>query len=174
MGGMYDRLEQLHQRSGQTVSLVGWSLGGIFARELARDRPSIVRQVITLSAPFRFRDGDRGSASALYEAVGPRVEPFIGRTQPEHERPEMPVPATAIYTRTDGVVSWHACLETPGDRRENVEVRATHTGIGVNMLAAIVVADRLAQPAGSWRPFRPPLLLRSVYPRPVAWQQRTR
>jgi pimeloyl-ACP methyl ester carboxylesterase len=170
MGGMYDRLEQLYGGSGQTVSLVGWSLGGIFARELARDRPSMVRQVITLCAPFRFRDGDRGNASAVYDLVGPRVEPFVGRTSPEHERPPMPVPVTAVYTRTDGIVPWQACIETAGGRRENVEVRSTHTGMGVNMLATIVVADRLAQPEGRWRRFRPPLMLRAWYPRSSAWR----
>jgi pimeloyl-ACP methyl ester carboxylesterase len=173
MRGMYRRLEQLHERTGQTVSLVGWSLGGIFARELARDRPSMVRQVITLCAPFRFRDDDRGHASTLYDAIGPRVDPFAGRIRPENERPEMPVPVTAIYTRTDGIVPWHACIETASHRRENIAVRATHTGIGVNMLAAIAVADRLAQAEGRWRPFRPPLVLRPWFPKPASWRQST-
>ena len=132
-----------------------------------------MRQVITLSAPFRFRDGDRGNASGLYEMFGPKVEPFAGRSQLEHERPPMPVPVTSIYTRTDGIVPWHTCIEEVGARRENVEVRATHTGIGTNMLAAIAVADRLAQPVERWRPFRPPLALRPWYPRPASWHAAT-
>ena len=173
MSGMFRRLEQLHERTGERVSIVGWSLGGMFARELARERPTIVRQVITLSAPFRFRDGDRGNASGLYEMFGPKVEPFAGRSQREHERPPMPVPVTSIYTRTDGIVPWHTCIEEVGARRENVEVRATHTGIGTNMLAAIAVADRLAQPVERWRPFRPPLALRPWYPRPASWHAAT-
>ena len=149
MGGMYDRLEQLYESSGQTVSLVGWSLGGIFARELARDRPSMVRQVITLCAPFRFRDGDRGNASAVYDLVGPRVEPFVGRTRPEHERPPMPVPVDRglhAHGRDRPVAGLHR------DRRRRAgrtsRCASTHTGMGVNMLATIVVADRLAQPEG--------------------------
>jgi pimeloyl-ACP methyl ester carboxylesterase len=170
MSGMYRRLEHLHERTGRMVTIVGWSLGGMFARELARDRPTIVRQVITLSAPFRFRDGDRGHASALYDAFGPRAEPFTGRSRPEHERPEMPVPVSSIYTRTDGVVPWHACIEEVGPRRENIEVRATHTGIATNMLAAIAVADRLAQAPDRWRPFRAPLPLRPWFPRPTTWR----
>ena len=173
MNGMYRRLEELHERTGERVSIVGWSLGGMFARELARDRPTIVRQVITLSAPFRFRDGDRGNASSLYETLGPKAEPFIGRTRPEHERPPMPVPVTSIYTRTDGIVPWHSCIEEVGARRENIEVRATHIGIGTNMTAAIAVADRLAQPIERWRPFRPPLALRPWYPRPASWHAAT-
>ena len=87
-------------------------------------------------------------------------------------RPPIPVPVTAVYTRSDGVVSWHTCIEEVGPRRENVEVIATHTGMGYNPLAAIAVADRLAQPVEAWRPFRPPRLLRPWYPRPASWRRR--
>jgi hypothetical protein len=66
------------------------------------------------------------------------------------------VPTTSIYTRTDGVVAWRACLEQEGGERENVEVNTTHIGLGFHAPALWVIADRLAQPMGSWKPFRPP------------------
>ncbi len=167
--GIERRLVHLHRRHGRRVSLVGWSLGGVYARELARRHPESVRQVITLGSPFRLRLGDRGRGSALYDAVAPRDDPFLSARAPEYERPTLTVPSTSIYTRTDGVVRWHTCLEEVGSERENIEVFGTHTGLGSNIAAVLAVADRLAQPEGEWAPFRPPGVLRMLYPRPVAW-----
>lgn len=167
--GMKQRLESLHERHGRTVSVVGWSLGGVFARELARERPDVVRQVITLGSPFRLRPGDRSHGSRLYDALTPRDEPFLSRLAPEHERTPLEVPATAIYTRTDGIIRWHAAIETAGDRRENIEVIGTHSGLGFNLAAVWAVADRLAQPEGRWKKFRRPPGLAHLYPRPVNW-----
>jgi pimeloyl-ACP methyl ester carboxylesterase len=169
LDGSTRRLQELHARYGRKVSVVGWSLGGIFARELARANPGSVRQVITLAAPFRFRPGDRGHASALYDMIGPRDDPFPGRDVAEDERPPLPVPATSIYTRTDGIVRWHACIDAAGPERENIEVFGTHSGLGYNIAATIAVADRLAQPEASWAPFRAKPALRHLYPRPVSW-----
>jgi pimeloyl-ACP methyl ester carboxylesterase len=167
--GTRRRLAELYDRRGRKVSLVGWSLGGIYARELARDDPDLVRQVITLASPFRFRRGDRGNASALYDAIGPQGDPFPGRAMPEHDRPELEVPATSIYTRTDGIVRWHACIDSAGPRRENIEVLGTHSGLGYNIGAAIAIADRLACPEGQWVPFRAPAVVRHLFPKPVNW-----
>lgn len=114
LAGIKKRLFQLHERYGQQVSLVGWSLGGVYARELAREHPEVVRQVITLASPFRYRPGDRSRASALYDLIGPGENPFLGQATPEHERTELPVPSTSIYTRTDGIVRWHLCAESAG------------------------------------------------------------
>jgi hypothetical protein len=153
---------------------VGWSLGGVYARELARHHPGAVRQVITLGSPFRFRAGDRSRASSVYDSVAPREQRFLEARTAEHERPALSVPVTSIYTRTDGVVRWHACLEQTGATCENIEVRGTHSGLGVNVAAAVAVADRLAQPEAQWAPFRPPPLLRDLYPRPVSWESARR
>ncbi len=167
--GLEERLVELHERTGQDVSVVGWSLGGMYARELAYEHPELVRQVITLVSPFRFRDGDRGNASSLYDWIGPAADPFPGRVVPEHDRPGLTVPVTSIYTRTDGIVRWHSCIERTGPRTENIEVRGTHSGLGCNMAATIAVADRLAQPVGTWRPFVAPPLLKALFPAPASW-----
>jgi pimeloyl-ACP methyl ester carboxylesterase len=169
--GLDQRLTDLHRRyGGVTVSLVGWSLGGVYARELARLRPDAVRQVITLASPYRMRPGDRSRASMLYNTIAPRTDRFLPQTEPEEARPPVPVPATSIYTRTDSVVRWHTCIDTVGPGRENIEVIGTHNGLGVNVAALLAVADRLAQPEGGWAPFRAPHRARHLFPRAASWR----
>lgn len=163
--GMDRRLEELFDRYGAQVSVVGWSLGGIYARELAYTDPDRVRLVITLGSPYRFRTGDRGHTSQLYAAVAPEREPFVGRTVAEEHRPPLTVPATSIYTRTDGIVRWQACIEPVGPMRENIQVIGTHNGLGFNVAALYAIADRLNQPLGTWKPFVAPLFLRHLFPR---------
>jgi pimeloyl-ACP methyl ester carboxylesterase len=170
--GMVRRLHALADRNDQAVSLVGWSLGGIYARELARAHPELVRTVVTLGSPFRLRDDDRSTAQLLYRRLAPRDDPFPGRRAHEHHREPMPVPTTSIYTRTDGVVRWHACIDEVSRTSENIEVRGTHSGLGFNASALLAVVDRLAQPVGAWRRFEPPRLLRPLYPAPATWQPR--
>jgi hypothetical protein len=74
------------------------------------------------------------------------------------------VPATAVYTRSDGVVSWRACLLSPAAHRENIEVHGSHYGLAHNPLVLHLLADRLAQAERAWRPFTPGLLVRHLYP----------
>jgi pimeloyl-ACP methyl ester carboxylesterase len=170
--GVQRRLLALSDQHGRAVSLVGCSLGGVYARELARAYPDQIRQVVTLGSPFRMRAPDSSSAQGLYRRLAPRQDPFAGRRDHEHLREPVPVPTTSIYTRTDGVVRWHACIDEIGTTSENIEVRGTHTGLGVNAAALLAVADRLAQPDGAWQPFRPPRLLGHLYPEPASWEPR--
>ncbi|MGH9213496.1 MAG: hypothetical protein ACRD2C_22905 [Acidimicrobiales bacterium] len=127
------------------MSLVGWSLGGVLARGLAIDTPGAIRQVISLGSPFN--------------EVGGRLRPLA---TPE----PLPVPSTAVYTRSDGIVPWRTTVQRPGARAENVEVRGSHCGLGVDRAALLAVADRLAQRDGTWAPFQPPFALRGWYPVP--------
>ncbi|MFM0842121.1 hypothetical protein QU892_27820, partial [Citrobacter freundii] len=64
-----------------------------------------------------------------------------------------PVPTTAIYSRTDGICAWQCCVEVEGPITENIEVMGSHCGLGHNPAAVYAVADRLAQPEGSFKPF---------------------
>lgn len=148
--------------SGRKVSLVGWSLGGIYARELAKELPHCVRSVITLGTPFA---GSHKSTNAwrIYELTSGRkveheTELFDLPTPP-------PVPTTSIYTRTDGVVAWQASLQAPSKTNphtENIEVYASHIGLGLNPSAWWAVADRLAQAEGRWQAFERKGALRGV------------
>jgi hypothetical protein len=172
MDAIGERLLALHERHETTISVIGWSLGGIYARQIAREHPEAVRQVITLGSPFRLRPGDKSRASALYEQINGKEELPPGMDVPEEERPPLTVPATAIYSRTDGVVRWHRCIEAEGPLRESIEVRGSHSGLGHNPAVIIAVADRLARRGREWRPFRPPLGTASLFPKPATWHPR--
>jgi hypothetical protein len=115
----------------------------------------VVRQVITLGSPLRLRERTSSNAGVLFEMLhGPRSESSRLQPPPEEARGPLPVPATAIFTRSDGVVPWRACLEIPSNTSESVEVFGSHSGLGVNPAALWVIADRLAQPEGTWHPFQ--------------------
>jgi hypothetical protein len=90
---------------------------------------------------------------------------------PEDDKPPLSVPSTAIYSRTDGVVRWYTCIERAGDLRENIEVRGSHSGLGWNPAVLVAIGDRLAQPEGTWRPFRPPCGTAHLFPRPDVYRQ---
>ena len=151
---MVARLEELHAQQGRRVSLIGWSLGGIYARELARRFPSLVRQVITLASPFR--DVDATNVPRFLRTAATR------RPLPDQEAMRarlstpLPVPSTAIYSRSDAIVAWQSCREDDGPLSENIEVASSHLGIGHHPIVLLTIADRLAQPEGAWRPFEPP------------------
>jgi pimeloyl-ACP methyl ester carboxylesterase len=170
--GLPVRFLEINERAGATVSIVGWSAGGILARQLARDHPHAVRTVITLAAPFRIRYQDRYEthASELYRMVEHlQAPPSPHFLLDEAERGPLPVPASSIYSRTDGVAPWRLCLEEDGPARENIEVISSHIGLGHNPAAAFAIADRLAQPVGEWKPFRAPRWFQQFYPAPARW-----
>lgn len=158
-GRLGERLEQVWRRGGgRRVSLVGWSLGGVYARLLAHRYPERVRQVITLGSPIggipdgssapsraervirRMGDGtmDAGQARRLRALVS---DPLPG------------VPGTAVYSRSDGIVPWQIARQAPSEIAENVEVYGSHVGLGFNASALYLLAERLAQPEPAWRPF---------------------
>jgi len=151
-GALRDLVMRIHQTAGRKVSIVGWSLGGIYARDLALQMPEMVRSVITLGSPFA-NDIRATNATRLYEALSgegvddiPEIRQAIAG--------DMPVPATSIYSRTDGIVNWKTSLLRPSATAENIEVHlASHIGLGVNPAALWAVADRLAQPDGEFRHF---------------------
>jgi pimeloyl-ACP methyl ester carboxylesterase len=147
-----DRLAAIHAATGRKVSLVGWSLGGVYARDLALQAPEMVRSVITLGSPFA-GDVRATNARRLYEAMsGETVEETSELARAIAG--DLPVPATSIYSRADGIVNWRTCLLRSSDTAENIEVYlASHTGLGVNAAALWAVADRLAQGEGHFSHF---------------------
>lgn len=145
-----ERVHRLYKDCGEPVSLIGWSLGGIYARELAKLMPEAVRLVITLGTPFA---GSPKATNAwrIYELASGQRLSDDARIEQLRETP--PVPTTSIYSRTDGIVAWRCSVEQETVRSENIEVHASHCGMGMNPAALYAVADRLAQPHGDWKRF---------------------
>ena len=144
------RVRALARKHGRKVSLVGWSLGGAMAHALALRMPEHVRSVITLGSPL---GGEPKATNAwrLFEAISgyraddPRLKKRIAGVPR--------VPTTSILTKTDGIVNWRSSMLPQGEQSENIEVNASHFGLGANPSVFWVVADRLAQPEGQWKPF---------------------
>ncbi|AZT85474.1 esterase [Marinobacter sp. NP-4(2019)] len=150
MEQMVERLEQLHTDTNTRVSLIGWSLGGIFAREIARAKPHLVRQVITMGSPLYGAPETSTHAWHLYKRLNRYGDEGLVRGD---KAP--PVPTTSVFSRGDGIVGWEGSVERCGAQTENVEVNcASHLGLGVNPVVWTVLGDRLAQGETEWTPFR--------------------
>ena len=147
------RLKKLFEESGGKVSLVGWSLGGLYAREMARRNPQFVRNVITLGAPI----GEPKATTIwrLYEYVsGQSLSDREVRKRIDSLRNPIPnVPVTAIYSKSDAIVSWEIAKIPPGKKVENIGINTSHLGMGFNPAVYFVLADRLRQEEGDWTPF---------------------
>src|SRR5919108_3888845 len=153
LDGLAARFASLSDEHERKLTLIGHSLGGIYARELARRAPDRVRQVVTLGSPVRWRRDSDSLVAPLYRSLrGIHSERARARRLDTDHLPES-VPLTAIFSKTDGVVSWRSCVFDPDDLHECIEVRGSHTGLIHNVASLRVVADRLAQPEGEWSPY---------------------
>lgn len=155
---------RLAEHTGGPVSVIGWSLGGIYARHLAHTNPELVRRVITLGSPFALTDPRQSRADAAFRRQVKQHAQTFDRTRFEEFARPTAAPSVAVYSRHDGVVDWRACIAPESRTHQNVEVRCSHLGFGVDPLTLWLVADRLARPADDVTPFRPPGWLRSLYP----------
>jgi pimeloyl-ACP methyl ester carboxylesterase len=145
-----EQVQRARRETGRKVSLVGWSLGGVYAREIAKLAPGDVRCVITLGSPFTGHP-KANNAWRIYElASGHSLDESDGFAS---VREPPPVPTTSIFSRSDGIVAWRCCMQAAGPRAESIEVAASHIGMGLNPAAWFAVADRLAQREGKWAPF---------------------
>ena len=143
-------VQQVAQRHQEKVSLVGWSLGGLYAREIAKEQPRVARCVITLGTPF---SGHPRATNAwrLYEMVSGQSVQDPALTEQIRVPPSCPT--TSIYSKTDGIVAWQCSINPEAPHTENIEVHASHVGMGMNPLALYAVADRLAQDPKAWQRF---------------------
>jgi len=162
------RLQKLHEHEGRKVSLIGHSLGGVFAREAARRHPERVRQVISLGSPIGDCRDEASGLNLVYRQLNRRP----GQTDESRWHVAPPVPTTAVYTKGDGVLDWRVCLQSAGHRStENIEVCGSHNGLTLNPMVWLLLCERLAIPESDWRPFKAGGLLRLMYPAP-AWDAR--
>lgn len=150
---LMSRLVDIHRQTGRKVSLVGWSLGGIMARLVARRLPEAVRQIISLGSPFAGNPRASNVWRPYQMLTGQKIDDAATIEQLAEVAAPPPVPSTAIYTRGDGIVAWQNCMEPAGRTTDNIEVVGSHLGLVINPAVLYAVADRLAQPEGEWRPF---------------------
>jgi pimeloyl-ACP methyl ester carboxylesterase len=141
-------LRRLNEQHGRKVSIVGCSMGGLFAREAARREPDRVRCIVTM--------GSAASGPSKANYVWPVYALVTGQPAESLVVPPAPVPSTSVYSRLDGLNDWRTCRlpETPVS--ENVEIHSSHLGLIHHPASCWVVADRLAQPEGQWSHFAPP------------------
>lgn len=134
------------------VTLIGWGLAGIYARELAKRANPLVRQVITLGAPFNTAaDPQRRCKVVGLLDTGPGRMPLALRNA---LRQQPPVPCTALYSKDDGVVRWEQCVERDSAETENIELPGVrHEELATHPKALEVITHRLAQPEGTWKPY---------------------
>jgi pimeloyl-ACP methyl ester carboxylesterase len=145
-----ERVRRIRRESGRKVSLLGWSLGGVYAREIAKLAPDDVRCVITLASPFTGHP-KANNAWRIYELASGHSLDVPEQLERVREAP--PVPTTSVLSRSDGIVAWQCCLQQPTALAESIEVTASHIGMGMNPAVWYAVADRLAQREGEWRAF---------------------
>jgi pimeloyl-ACP methyl ester carboxylesterase len=160
--GLQQRIHDLADRYEGPVSLVGHSLGGIFARELAREYPDKVRQVISLGSPFGEGRMTASIPARLFTALNPPDElpidqDLLSRTPP--------VPTTAIYSKGDGIVNWQTTFQKEGHAQtQSIRVRGSHCGMTLNPSVWLLVAECLATHPNNWQPFARGSWRNLVYP----------
>ncbi len=146
-----ERMAELADETGGKISLIGHSLGGIYARELAKQAPELVRQTISLGSPFG-EGRDSGSyPRRLFSLLNPDEEVKLD----EYTLLDPPsVPTTAVYSKADGVVNWRTAVqEGEHSQVQNIEVWGSHCGLTFNPTVWFLLAERLLQPEDDWRPF---------------------
>lgn len=138
------RINAVYEMERQPITLIGWSMGGIMARMAARTLPQHIREVISLGAPFT---GDPFSNTAwkVYERMsGHSLSHPVAQAQIAESKLPLPMPACSIYSKSDGVVAWQACLEPHQPQSRNIEVRSAHCAFGFSAVVLRAVSDRLA------------------------------
>ncbi len=148
------KLRKLYLKHHQPIKLVGWSMGGIFAREIAKIDARVVSQVITMGAPFSGGKNQKTNAGTIYRILNGDTIDATHDARALYLPQAPPVPTTAIYSKTDGVVNWQYCIEYDDvDHIESIEVNGSHLGFGINSMVWIILADRLSQDPKNWQSF---------------------
>jgi pimeloyl-ACP methyl ester carboxylesterase len=155
------QIDQHYAQYGQKISLVGWSLGGLYARAIAHKRADKIKQVITLGSPFGVSSNINASdvdvsenVVKLYEKLNPNLDtdPLVNGEPFWQEIP--PVPTTSIYSKSDGVTSWQYCVDSiETSFNENIGIFASHLGLTHNAQVFHLVANRLEQDEKNWKPY---------------------
>lgn len=126
-----DRIAKIRAEAGQAVRLVGWSRGGIIAREVARDRPDLVERVVTIGTPVKGGMSVSSIADWVRQETG--LDPDqVNNLLRERQRTPISVPIRALYSRSDGIVAWRACIDEVSPDVQHIAIRGSHTGMGMS------------------------------------------
>ena len=137
-----ERAGEAYREAGrEPISIVGWSLGGVLAREVARDRPDLIHSVVTMAAPIR---GPRYTrVAAFYEKVLKQDLDHIELLIDERDQTRIRTPVSALYSRRDRVVQWWSCIDSLHQHVRHIEVDCSHLGLGFDPRVLRIVAEEL-------------------------------
>ncbi len=157
---LHKRLKEIYEENGhQKVSLIGHSMGGMYARCLAHEFPEMVRDVITMGTPFGIGMNKEATPGWLANTIQFLSHAkYTLKTHGMAERLLTPpdLPTTSIFSKTDGIAGWQACLNPKTPWTENIEVTSSHMGMICNKGVLAILLDRLAQPEGAWQNYKNP------------------
>jgi pimeloyl-ACP methyl ester carboxylesterase len=155
ISGLDALLGEITDLRGEPVSVIGWSLGGMLGHDLARRHPGAVDRLITLGSPLYLVDQRQSRGSRFYdEYAAAHLADYAVNSWRASALPSLP--ATSIFSKTDGVLRWQTCLHPPGPLTENIEAYSSHCGLGFHPATAYAILDRLAVPVDPWPKFVPP------------------
>jgi hypothetical protein len=150
---MLARLDTIVAKHREPATLIGWSQGGVIAREIAKQRPKLVRQVITLGSPL----ADAPEATTVFRIFrrtsAEEITNELMSMMREVATPLPDVRCICIYSNSDGIVSPEIARDLVSPNVENIRVSSSHLGMVVNPVVLFVIADRLSQPEDGWQPF---------------------
>lgn len=162
------KIKHIQAIHSEQVTLIGWSLGGVFARQLAKAQPDLIRQIVTLGSPFR-NVLESNNASWIHQVLrgGKNGTPANEQLLIDLPLPA-PVPTTAIYSKEDGVVPWEYCLEKEESPiHQNIQVRGSHIGLGFNASVLRIIEDRLIYAKSDWAKYASPSIVRDLLLNPA-------
>ncbi len=148
------KIDRIYQKHKEPITIIGWSLGGIYARQLAKHSPAIIRQLIVMGSPFKGLY-HANNATWMYDLLKKSkiVTEEIEQEVLDDIPLPAPVPTTAIFSKEDGVVPWELCLEEEDNWHQNIQVRGSHLGLGVNPLVLQIISNRLTYEKANWEYF---------------------
>lgn len=146
MPRVLDRVDELVAEHDADVHLLGWSLGGYIAREAARERPDKIRSVITMGSPV-IGGPKYTTVAGRYRRNGHDLDEIERLVDARYAKP-LATPVTAIFSKSDGIVAWEACIDRRSPGMEHVEVQTTHIGLGFCPEVYRIIAQRLARHSG--------------------------
>ncbi len=151
--GIVNRIKEITDQYSEPVSLVGWSLGGLFAREIAKEHSSEIRNVVTLGSPFARRFTSITSTE-YFKRHGINDLDYLDPERLSQLNVSPPHPCTSIYSKSDSLINWTHCIDNNPGKIDNIEVIGSHFGLCHNPSALIALADRLSQEEDTWTPFK--------------------